>query len=252
MGDVKMLGWHFLRPSLQLNYGDGRVVVAGQKLEAAVKDIEMCSYGMHASPTIRDAIRCKPDGECTVLTRIALHAPVIRGSDKSVARGRTALWILPESETRNVLLEYACRAFEVACGFVAPLGIEPDQRSIDAVDGVRLYMQGRIDRAALVILRRDAWDARYDQSRKYAAAYAAHAAAAYAAACAADAAYDAAAAYAAAAAYDAADAAYDADADAADARSSAYDVMEAIGLQIATDAAKRLGVWVPDPIVGEE
>src|SRR5512140_3765532 len=186
-----ILAWHFLPADGRTANGENKLVVAGQTLRVKAP-VELCSHGYHASVNPLDALRYAPG---TMIQRCILWGDVEHGDDKLVASNRTCLWVVDAHKT---LVEFACWCAEQAFDEVRKLGIEPDQRSIQAINVARLWIQ---DKATIEEVR--------------AAAYAAYAAA-YAAA---DAAADAARAAARAAAY-AADAA--ADAARAAARAAAY------------------------------
>jgi hypothetical protein len=187
-----VLAWHWLPEDGTLRYGDGRKVVVGEKLSVALtKELRPCSYGMHASTKILDALQYAPG---PILTRVRLTGPtIIKEQDKCCAYERTALWMV---DARLALVVFASDCAWRALERERRAGREPDSRCWAAVEAARRFASDPSDE------NRNAADAAYAACAAYAdAAYAAYASCAASAACAAyaDAAY-ADAAYAARAA----------------------------------------------------
>jgi hypothetical protein len=207
------LYYHFVAANKRLRKGsehENIEVVPGLKLVFDGDPI-LCEQGFHASKRPLDALYHAPS-DAEWLCGVRLSGTIIHGAGKSVATERTVVWML---NVRKLLVEFALWNAEQAFHAIRKIGIEPDERSIESVRVVRLWL---VDKASKEELSAAA-DAAYTAAR--AAAYAADAAA-YAA----DAAYTAAraAAYAAraadAAAYAAARAARAADAAARAARAA--------------------------------
>ena len=100
-----MLAWYFAPADRKLRYGDGRTVRKGAT--HAVKrpeDLELCEYGLHASPRILDALDCAPG---YVLCRVKLTGRIVQGDDKVCAEKRAYLAVLSEKATRAVLAEWS-------------------------------------------------------------------------------------------------------------------------------------------------
>ena len=106
-----MKGYHFTRADGRLGYGDGRVVKEGHNLTVKVDwrsrkaywnvDLQWpkcCSYGLHASPRVIDALQYAPGCRLWLV-----DVPVIgKQRDKFVGASRTALkdygdllWAMP-------------------------------------------------------------------------------------------------------------------------------------------------------------
>jgi len=188
-----ILAWHYVSIAAdgkpRLKYGDDREVIVGKRL-AAKGELELCANGMHACINPLDCFDYLPGG-AMILCRVELSGKIIEGSDKLCARYRTVKAMIP---ALPFLIDFAAWCAEQAIQTVQAQGIAVDQRSIEAVNMVRMWLQGKASKEDV-----------YAAYAARAAAYAARAA-------------DAAdAAYAARAAADAARAAADAAADAADA-----------------------------------
>ena len=216
-----ILAWHYVSIAAdgkpRLKYGDDRAVIVGKRL-AAKGELELCSNGLHACINPLDCFDYLPGG-AMMLCRVELSGKIVEGSDKLCARYRTVKAMIP---ALPFLIDFAAWCAEQAIQTVQAQGIAVDQRSIEAVNMVRMWLQGNASKED-VNAAAYAAGAAADAAR--AAAYAARAAyAADAARAAADAAADAAyAAYAArAAAYAAADAAAAAADAAYAARAAAY------------------------------
>lgn len=80
--------WHFSKKDKKLGYNDGRTIEAGQTLTVD-GEIELCKFGLHASPRLIDALNYAPG---SYIWKVELSGEVIHGDDKSVASERKALW----------------------------------------------------------------------------------------------------------------------------------------------------------------
>src|SRR5690606_18409412 len=76
------------------------------------------------------------------LCGVRLSGTVIHGADKSVATERTVVWML---NVRKLLVEFALWNVEQAFEAIRKIGIEPDERSIEAIRIVRLWL---VDKAS--------------------------------------------------------------------------------------------------------
>jgi hypothetical protein len=86
--------WHFTTLDKKLGYGDGRPIIAGEKLTVP-GPIVLCKSGLHASKRLLDALKYAPGA---YLWEVELSGEVIHGNDKSVATERTALCGFDASE----------------------------------------------------------------------------------------------------------------------------------------------------------
>jgi len=92
------LYFHILRSDRCLSYGDNREVVPGREMKArrvtshreGVFDGNpiLCSYGMHASINIQDAVKYKRLESGVWICLVRLNTKVVHGNDKSVALRR--------------------------------------------------------------------------------------------------------------------------------------------------------------------
>ena len=82
------LGWHFVRSGRTLRYNDSRKVLDGETLYVldTHRPIALCEYGMHASPTILDALRYAPG---STLCRVSVLYVQATEQDKFVGTART-------------------------------------------------------------------------------------------------------------------------------------------------------------------
>ena len=96
-----MYGYHFVREDLKLGYGDGRIVIVGEKLTVDCEPI-LCEQGLHASKSILDALQYAPG---PMLCRVRLFGQILHSDDKSVATERKVLWMFDATD----LLRYFSR-----------------------------------------------------------------------------------------------------------------------------------------------
>ena len=143
--------WHFCRNDRTLGYGDGRKIVVGETLAVDV-DPRLCRAGLHASPTVYDALIYAP-GE--ILCEVRLANGVIRDGDKSVARERT---VIRMADATDVLRKYArmC-ASDVLHLWDAPDVVKTYLRTGDA--RLREAARGAARDAVWEAARHAAWEA---------------------------------------------------------------------------------------------
>jgi hypothetical protein len=212
------LYYHFVSANKRLRKGSEHEdieVVPGLKLVFNGEPV-LGERGFHASKRPLNALYYAPS-DAEWLCGVRLGGTIVHDKDKSVATERTVVWML---NARKLLVEFALWNAEQAFEAIRKIGIEPDERSIEAIRVVRLWLTDKATKEELI--------AAADAAR--AAAYAVYAAADAAAYTDADAVYAAAdaaaraadaAAYAAGAAARAADAAAYAAGAAADAAADA-------------------------------
>jgi hypothetical protein len=94
------LGWYFAADNKRLCYGDNRKIKTGiiHKIEG---EPVMCKQGLHASPTVLDALAYAPGN---ILYRVALSGKIVHSDDKSVATERTYLKCI---DAESILQEFA-------------------------------------------------------------------------------------------------------------------------------------------------
>lgn len=96
----KWLGWYFAETSERLRYKDGRKIAVGETHTVNCAPI-MCQQGLHASPTVLDALKYAPGN---ILYRVSLSGTIIHDTNKSVATKRT---YLARIEVEPILREFA-------------------------------------------------------------------------------------------------------------------------------------------------
>lgn len=135
-----MIGYWFAQADadglVRLSHGDDRVVRVGETLTVAGR-IEPCTWGLHASRRILDALMYAP-GSWLALVR--LSGTMVEATDKVVASARTTLWLDDVSE---VLREYACDVAGRALWSERVSRREPDVRSWTAVETTRQWLAGQ-------------------------------------------------------------------------------------------------------------
>ena len=129
------LMFHFLPESKTLQYKDGREVRVGETLTVEGEPI-LCEHGLHASPSVRDALAFLRG---PVLTVVRLGGVVLHADDKSVGTERTCLWMKDVSQTLRI---FACDCAERALLREREAGREPDPRSWKAVEVARRFAAG--------------------------------------------------------------------------------------------------------------
>ena len=149
-------GWHFLAEDGKLAYGDNRKPRKGVWYKAK-PDMDnsysgtptLCEWGMHASPTVLNALQYAPG---PILCRVELRENIARGDDKAVAIERR---ILARIDATKMLHLFACDCAEKA--LVAAQ--VTDQRSWNALKVKRLWVEGKATDEELAAARAAAWDA---------------------------------------------------------------------------------------------
>ena len=165
MSDERWLGWHFLPADRRLQYSDGRRVVKGRILRVdESRPLELCDYGLHASPTVTDALHYAPG---PILCRVELIGPRLDGDDKSCAYARR---VLAWADASSMLRLWACWCVRQIWPLLT------DERSRRAVIVAERFARGTATTEELSAAWAAAWDAARD------AASAAASAAAWAAA----------------------------------------------------------------------
>ena len=150
--------WHFLTQDGCLQYGPDTAtkVEVGQVLTATERPIELCSYGLHASLKILDALQYAPG---PILCRVKLSGELLYGADKLCATHREVLWI---ADITNLLHEFACWVGEQALLREQEVGRATDPRSWAAIEAKRAWLRGEITDSQLDAARDAAWDAAWD------------------------------------------------------------------------------------------
>ena len=129
------LMFHFLPESKTLGFKDGREVRVGETLTVEGEPV-LCERGLHASPSVRDALAFLRG---PVLTVVRLGGVVLHADDKSVGTERTCLWMKDVSQTLRI---FACDCAERALLREREAGREPDPRSWKAVEVARRFAAG--------------------------------------------------------------------------------------------------------------
>lgn len=95
--------WHFVSDDRCLGYGDGRFVESGKTYSVLdeSRPVKLCSYGMHASKRVIDALKYAPG---VWLCKVTLDGDIQHDSDKSVAQSRT---VLRMANVEELLREFA-------------------------------------------------------------------------------------------------------------------------------------------------
>ena len=150
-----MKAWHFLKDdgSLQWKCGNTKYPKVGQTLKVNPDRLELCSYGLHASKRLLDALQYAPGA---TVCRVELGGRILEDTDKVVASERT---VLQMADAADVLHEFACRCAEDALQLIE----SPDPRSIAAIKAKRQWLKGEIGdeelQAAWAAARAAAWAA---------------------------------------------------------------------------------------------
>src|SRR5690606_40943260 len=142
------LYYHFVSANKRLRKGsehENIEVVPGLKLVFNGDPI-LCEQGFHASKRPLDALYYAPS-DAEWLCGVRLSGTVIHGADKSVATERTVVWML---NVRKLLVEFALWNTEQAFEAIRKIGIEPDERSIQAVRVVRLWLVDKVSKEELI------------------------------------------------------------------------------------------------------
>lgn len=131
MSDERWLGWHFLPADRRLQYSDGRRVVKGRILRVDdSRPLVLCGYGLHASPTVMNALEYAPG---PVLCRVELIGPRLDGNGKSCAYARR---VLAWADASSMLRLWACWCVRRVWPLLA------DERSRQAVIVAERFARG--------------------------------------------------------------------------------------------------------------
>jgi hypothetical protein len=164
-----MKAWHFLQDNGRLQWRCGRAwkPKVGQTLKVDADKLRMCSYGLHASKKIIDALRYAPG---SLICRVELGGTIIKDDDKVCASERT---IIAMADATNVLHEIACWSAEQALKKIK----KPDPRSFAAIQAKRKWLRGEITDAELSAARSAARSAAWSAWSAWSAGSAAESAA---------------------------------------------------------------------------
>lgn len=141
------LYYHFVSANKRLRKGsehENIEVVPGLKLVFNGNPI-LCEQGFHASKRPLDALKYAPS-DAEWLCGVHLGGTIVHDKDKSVATERTVVWML---NVRKLLVEFALWNAEQAFQAIRKIGIEPDERSIEAVRVVRLWLADKASKEEL-------------------------------------------------------------------------------------------------------
>ncbi len=147
-------GWHFMEGSRLLRYGDGRKPRKGRILRVSDnKPLEMCVYGLHASPTVYDALHYAPG---STLCRVELIGPRMDQDDKSVAYARR---LITWADASSMLRLWACWCVRQVWHLLT------DERSREAVRVAERYARNEASNEELTAARAAARAAAGDAAR---------------------------------------------------------------------------------------
>lgn len=124
------LAWHFAPDNGRTRHSN-EPIVEGEWLEVEGK-LRMCSWGLHASKKLIDALKFAPGALCC---RVELQGDIVYGDDKLVARRRRVLQMV---DATDLLHEFACRCAEDALELLD----SPDPRSLKAIETKRRWLRG--------------------------------------------------------------------------------------------------------------
>lgn len=97
-----MQAWHFVRSDRKLRYADDRSVKVGETLAVDPNKLKLCSYGLHASENILDALYYASglnerhpiiSRDCVILCRVELSGRILKSTDKLCASERRVVWM---------------------------------------------------------------------------------------------------------------------------------------------------------------
>ena len=102
--DDRWFGWSFLPADRRLQYGDGSgpIPLRAARCGSEDKPLALCKYGLHASPTVIDALSCVSG---PILCRVELIGPRLDRGDKSVAYQRR---VIAWADADSMLRLWAC------------------------------------------------------------------------------------------------------------------------------------------------
>src|SRR5690606_24249805 len=140
------LYYHFVAANKRLRFDMKSVEVSvGQTLHFDGEPV-LCEQGFHSSKRPLDALRYAPS-DAEWLCGVRLGGTIIHDEDKSVATERTVVWML---NVRKLLVEFALWNTEQAFHAIRKIGIEPDERSVEAVRLVRLWLVDKASKEELI------------------------------------------------------------------------------------------------------
>ena len=136
-------GWHFIRATKKLGYGDNRLVRRGTLVYRGDEPIELCERGLHASRRALDAVNYAPG---PIVCRVRLDGEIKEGDDKMVATRRTVLWL---ADATDLLFEFSCWVAEAALIGQITQGFAVHPDSYAALVARRKFQRGEIAQAEL-------------------------------------------------------------------------------------------------------
>lgn len=97
-----MQAWHFVRSDRKLRYADDRSVKVGETLTVDPNKLKLCSYGLHASENILDALYYASglnerhpiiSRDCVILCKVELSGRILKSTAKLCASERRVVWM---------------------------------------------------------------------------------------------------------------------------------------------------------------
>ena len=146
----KILAWHFVRDNRMLGYDSQSLeVVPGYIYSiSANREPELCSYGMHASRRVIDALGNAPG---SYLCRVRVWGDVAEDNDKLVGRHREVLWA---SNVESELRLWGCWCVRQVWHLLT------DDRSRKAVEVAEAFALSKATKAQLLQSRESAFKAK--------------------------------------------------------------------------------------------
>lgn len=145
MTEEKILVWHFIGADRRTVRGNLPVMV-GETM-AHEGEINLCQAGFHGSERLMHALTY---ANGPVLCRSELWGNIVRDDDKLVGRFRRCLW---QRDITRELHEFALWCAEEA------LKLNPDPRSLAALEAKRHWLRGEIDDETFAVVRTAPWTA---------------------------------------------------------------------------------------------
>ena len=136
-----MRAFYIAQPDMRVPRTGEKIVVGETVSVDRCATPRLLNTGLHASVHVLDTLLSRSVG---CLTLVDVTGDLVEGEDMICGRSRTTIAALLVEQTGRLLREIACAIAELALQWGCyDLGLEPDQRSVDAIDVARRFARGR-------------------------------------------------------------------------------------------------------------
>lgn len=148
--------WHFINNKLILNNDDGRKVGVGKPISVE-PPIRLCKHGLHASPTIIDALFFYQEGDVLTYVDLGGFVTYCETQRKFAASTRTIFSKLSVKETNRLIHEISIRVAGILVARPEKYGIDHCYGSafLNSIEVKKLWLRKKVRSRKLHSVIRD-------------------------------------------------------------------------------------------------